>query len=127
MIIFLPLETRRSVVIIGAFFVGLFIDLFYDSIGVHTAALVLTGFLRTPVLQLVEPRQGYRNGTTLSGKNYGLSWIMIFTAIMLLGHILAYYSIDAFTFVFFLKIIVSTILTFLVSYIIILLYKSLVQ
>jgi len=31
-IIFLPLETRRSLVIIGAFFVGLLIDLFYDTI-----------------------------------------------------------------------------------------------
>ncbi len=125
-IIFLPLETRRSLVIIGAFFVGLLIDLFYDTIGVHTAALVLTAFLRTPILQLIEPRQGYRNGIALSGRNYGFGWVATYTAIILFIHVLTFYSIDAFTFVFFLKIIASTMLTFLVSYIIIILYKALV-
>jgi len=126
MIIYLPLETRRAFVIIGAFFVGLVIDVFYDTLGVHTAALVLTGFLRTPILQLIEPRQGYRNGTALSGRNYGFTWVATYTAIMLLLHILTFFSIDAFTFVFFLKIMASTVLTFLASYIIIILYKTLV-
>ena len=126
MIIFLPLETRRVLVIVGAFFVGLVIDLFYDTLGIHTAALVLTGFLRTPILQFIEPRQGYRNGIALSGRNYGFTWVAVYTAIMLLIHILTFFSIDAFTFVFFLKIIASTVLTFLASYIIIILYKTLV-
>ncbi len=126
-IIFLPLEARRSLVILGAFVVGLIIDLFYDTLGVHTATMVLTGFLRTPILQLIEPRQGYRHGSDLSVKNYGLGWVAIYVAIMLFIHILTFFCIDAFTFVFFLKILVSTILTFLVSYIIIIPYKSLVS
>jgi len=125
-ILFLPLEMRRSFVILTAFVVGLCVDIFYDTLGIHTAALVLTGFLRTPILQLIEPRQGYRNGVSMSARNYGFSWIATYTAIMMVIHIITFYSIDAFTFVFFLKIIVSSLLTFVVSYIIIMLYKALV-
>jgi len=125
-IIFLPLEMRRSFVILTAFVVGMFVDIFYDTLGIHTAALLLTGFLRTPILQLIEPRQGFRNAVSLSARNYGFSWVAGYTAIMLIIHIITFYSIDAFTFVFFIKIVLSSLLTFLASYIIIMLYKALV-
>jgi len=124
-ILYLPLEMRRSLVIVSAFVTGLLLDVFYDSLGIHTAALLLTAFIRTPILQLMEPRQGYRNTASLNSANYGFSWIAQYTAIMLAIHTLAYYSIDAFSPVFFVKVIVSTILTFLASYIIIMLYKAL--
>lgn len=125
-IIFLPLELRRVFVIFLAFALGLFIDIFYDTLGIHTAALVLTGFLRTPILQLLEPRQGYRNAISLSASNYGFSWLATYVGIMMVIHLLAYFSIDAFTFVFIVKIIANTMLTFVASYIIIILYKLLV-
>ena len=64
-IIFLPVELRRSFVVLTAFLLGLCIDSFYDSPGVHTAALVLTGFFRGTILRLFEPRQGYRNNLSL--------------------------------------------------------------
>ncbi len=122
-VIFLPVELRRSAVVLVAFFLGLFVDTFYDSPGVHTAALVLTGFLRGTVLRLLEPRQGYRNNVGISPSSYGFSWFMYYLGILLFVHIFTFYSLDAFTFVFIIKILVNTLLSFFVSYIVITLYK----
>lgn len=124
-IILLPVEMRRSAVVLIAFFVGLCIDTFYDSPGVHTAALVFTGFLRAYLLGIMEPRQGYRNNVAIGPKAYGFSWFLYYAGILLFIHILTYFAIDAFTFVYFIKIIVNTILCFFISYIVLILYKTL--
>lgn len=125
-IIFLPVELRRSAVILIAFFLGLFIDSFYDSPGVHTAALVLTGFFRGTILRLLEPRQGYRNNLDISPKAYGMSWFLYYLGILLFVHIFTYFSLDAFTFVYILKILVNSLMSFVVSYLIITLYKMVI-
>ncbi len=122
-VIFLPVEMRRSAVVLIAFFLGLFIDSFYDSPGVHTAALVLTGFFRGTILRLLEPRQGYRNNVSIGPKAYGLSWFLYYLGVLLFVHIFAYFSLDAFTFVYIIKILVNTLMSFIVSYLIITLYK----
>lgn len=123
-IILLPVEMSRSGVVLLSFFVGLCLDSFYDSPGVHTGALVFTGFLRAFVLSIMEPRQGYRNNVAIGPKAYGFSWFLYYTGILLFIHIFTYFAIDAFTFVYFIKIIVNTILCFFVSYIVLILYKT---
>jgi len=124
-IIFLPLWVRRSIVIVIAFFVGLFIDMFYDTLGVHTAALVFTAFLRNLVLKILEPRKGYRTNDPIGPKQYGFNWFMTYLGILLFIHILTYFSLDAFTFVFIVKIIVNTLISFVLSYLILILYRML--
>jgi len=125
-IIFFPIGMRRSALITIAFFLGLFIDAFYDSPGVHTAALVLTAFLRALVLRLLAPRQGYRTDESPSFQINGAYWLMTYLGILLFVHIFIYFSVDAFTYVFIFKIIVNTVLSFLVSYLILILYKMLI-
>ena len=77
-IFFLPVSTRRSATIIAAFFIGLFIDVFYDSIGVHAATFVFTAFLRTFVLRILEPRLGYRSNESITLSTYGSNWFFVF-------------------------------------------------
>ncbi len=124
-IIFFPVSIRRSIIIISAFFIGLLIDGFYDSPGVHTAALVFTAFLRAFVLRILEPRQGYRDNLVLAPQSYGTSWFLTYSGILLFVHIFTYFSIDAFTYVYILKIVVNSISSFVVSYILLILYKML--
>lgn len=124
-IIFLPLDIQRSLVITLSFFIGLLIDVFYQSYGIHAAALVLTGFTRAFILKVLEPRQGYRINESPSIQSYGTSWFFTFLGIMLFIHTFTYFAIDAFSFVFFIKILVNSLVTFIVSYIILVLYKFL--
>lgn len=125
-IIFLPLWVRRSIIVLAAFLIGLFIDMFYDSPGVHTAALVLTAFVRTFILKMLEPRKGYRTNVPMGPKDFGLNWFLTYLGIMLFIHTFVYFSIDAFTFVFILKILVNSIISFILSYLILILYKVLI-
>ena len=120
-IIVLPFSTPRSIVLTVAFLLGLVIDISYDSIGLHTSALVFTAFLRHFVLLFVEPRGGYSENT-LNLVNYGLPWFLRYSAIMLAIHVFTYFSLDAFTFIFIGKIIVNTFLSFGVSFLLVNLY-----
>ena len=126
-IILLPLSTSRSAVLLVAFGIGLVIDYFYQSLGVHASALVLVAFLRPYLLAVLEPRGGYRADNTPNSSNYGLSWFLSYSAIMLFIHLLTYFSIDSFSLLFIVKIIVNTIISFIASYLIICLYQLIVR
>ena len=45
-ILLLPIKISRSVQLLIAFIFGLGIDMFYDSPGLHTAALLFTSFIK---------------------------------------------------------------------------------
>jgi len=77
-IITFPLGLPRSLLMTIAFFIGLCIDLFYDSPGVHTAALVLMAFSRSYILGFIEPRGGYGNEDSPSISKYGNNTILSF-------------------------------------------------
>ena len=126
-IILMPLSTSRSAVLVLAFIIGLVIDYFYQTLGVHASALVLIAFLRPYILSLLEPRGGYRADNAPNSSNYGLSWFLSYSAIMLMIHLLTYFSIDAFSLLFIVKIIVNTVISFIASYLIICLYQLIVR
>lgn len=126
-IILLPLSTNKSLVLILAFMIGIIIDFFYDSPGVHTGALVFTAFLRSTVLRQLEPRGGYRTDNIPSVANYGLTWFLKYSGILLSSHIVAYFILDIFTFVYIDKIIVNTFITFAISYVFILIYQMAIR
>jgi hypothetical protein len=122
-IILLPLSTSISVSLIIAFTVGLFIDFFYNSPGVHSGALVFTAFLRPYILKSFEPRGGYRTDNLPTAYNYGFVWFFTYSGLLMLCHLFVYFTLDVFTFVFADKIFVNTLASFVVSYVIVLLYQ----
>lgn len=121
-IIAFPFSTPRPVVLTMAFFIGLIVDIAYDSIGLHTSAIVITAFLRSFVLILLQPRGGYGD-KSIGLYSYGSIWYLRYTAILMAIHVFLYFSLDAFTFVFLWKIFVNTLLSFAVSYVMLLLYS----
>jgi len=121
-IILLPLKIQRPLLLIIAFITGLIIDMFYDSPGLHTSALVLTAYLRDYVLKFLEPRDGYNIDTTPSIYNFGFNWFIIYSSILVFINIFWYFSVEAFSFQYISDIILKTIFSFIFSEIIILLY-----
>ena len=115
LLINLPVNTPAALVVIIAFMSGLSIDFFYDSPGVHTSALVLTGFIRKAVLNTLEPRIGYNVGDTPLSVSRSDYWYYIFSAIILFIHLLVYYLVSYFSFAFIGEILLKTIMTFFVS------------
>ena len=118
-VLLLPFRLSRHFVILLGFAVGLLMDIFYDSIGVHAFALTATAYLRGHILTYMEPRGGYQ--ITMSPTHYsmGLNWLITYTALLMAGHLLVYYTIEIFTFVYVGKILLKALVTFFLSMVVI--------
>ena len=122
-ILLLPIKTPRMLLMISAFIIGLGLDVFYDSIGVHAAALIFTAYIRNIIIAIIEPFEGYNINDVPTIKNMGLGWFVYYLSIGLFIHIFVYFSIEAFSFVYFFEIILNSIFSFIVSFLVIMLIQ----
>ena len=114
-IMLLPFKMPKPVILIGAFIMGMTIDLFYDSPGVHAAALVFSAYLRDFVLRIIEPDIGYEPDQPFNIRRLGLIWYISYASIFLLLHLFVYFSVEVFSFVYFYEIMLSTITSLIFS------------
>jgi len=110
----LPYKLPRPAVIGLAFLLGLFVDLFYNSIGVHAGACTLVAYLRHFLLMFISPRDGYKKDG-LTSYEYSISWFLSYMAMFLFVHQLVLYSLEAFSPVYMKEIILRTIFSFIAS------------
>ncbi len=114
-IIILPFETPKWVVLFSAFLIGITIDMFTDTGGMHAAACVLMGYVRPAVLKLFSPRDGYEFGTQPTVQYLGVPWFMSYAGILVLSHHLFLFFLEVFRFSeffsTFLRVLVSTVFT----------------
>ena len=104
----LPYKLSRSLVILAAFLIGLSVDVFYNSLGVHAGTCVLVAFLRHYILMIIAPRDGYKDDSLTSYK-YGVGWSLTYLAIFLLVHQFTLYSLEAFSPIYIKEIVLRTI------------------
>ena len=121
-ILLLPMKVSRSMQVLIAFFFGLSIDMFYDSPGLHTSALLFTTFLKKYILKFLEPVDRYTTDSSPTAHKYGFNWFIIYSSILLFIHLFVYFSLEAFSYVYFFEIFLKTIFSFIFSQIIILVY-----
>jgi hypothetical protein len=119
----LPLKTPKTLVLLIAFLYGLCIDAFYNSPGVHAAALVFSAYIKELILKFLEPFEGYNITDVPVISKMGLSWYISFISILLLIHCLVYFSVEAFSFVFIYDIFLNSMFTFFPTMIIIVLFQ----
>jgi len=121
-ILLLPFETLPIIVLAAAFILGLTIDVFYDLQGVHTTACVIIGFLRTYILKLIAPREGYETSMKPTLQYMGFIWFLSYAGILILIHHLFFFTLQVFGFNHFgitlLRVLASAATTFLFIYII---------
>jgi hypothetical protein len=111
-IILLPFETPGWLLLISGFLLGLAVDIFCESMGMHTAATVLMAFLRPYILSYFAPRGGYESGSFPRIIYYGLPWFIKYSLLMVLVHHTLLFYLEMFTFQDFfltlLRVILST-------------------
>jgi rod shape-determining protein MreD len=118
-IILLPFETPVSVSLILGFFLGLSIDIFTDTIGMHTAATVFIAYIRPYILSSFAPRDGYEPGTFPRAYYYGLPWFIKYASLLVIAHHLVLFYIEMFRFQDFFPTLLRVILSSLFSIILI--------
>ncbi len=116
-IIILPFETPKWLLLISAFILGITIDMFSDTAGMHAAASVLMAYVRPGVLKLFSPREGYEIGTDPTIQYLGVPWFLSYSGILILLHHFVLFYIEIFRmsefFSTFLRVIISSVFTLL--------------
>ncbi|WP_143962551.1 rod shape-determining protein MreD [Litoribacter populi] len=93
-ILIFPLEIKTIPLMLVSFLLGFSIDIFYDSLGMHTASLVLVAFLRKSWLKVHTPTGGFDDNTDPTVLNMGFGWFLTYALPLILIHHLAFFYID---------------------------------
>ena len=116
-IIVLPFETPKWLLLLSGFLIGITIDMFYDTAGMHAAACVFMAYIRPSVLKLFSPRDGYEFGTQPTIQYLGVPWFLSYSAILIVAHHLVLFYVEIFRlsefFSTLFRVIMSSIFTLL--------------
>lgn len=85
-IITLPVNVNKAFLLVLAFVLGLSVDIFCNTLGVHAFATVFVAFFRENIIKLLIPRDDNYDLTVPSMHTFGLSQFVKYTIIMVLVH-----------------------------------------
>lgn len=114
-ILLLPIEMPSWLLLLLSFATGILIDFFSGSVGMHTSATVLAGFVRPYVLRVISPRDGYEPGSEPSMLTYGFKWFFTYTLLIVLVHHTALFFLEVFRFADFFRTLLRVLLSTLFS------------
>jgi hypothetical protein len=114
-LLLLPVETGRLLMMIIGFLMGIIVDTFYDSLGLHAFASVFIMFIRNPWLSWLTPQGGYDAGSIPSIESNGIQWFLVYSFPLVLIHhaLLFFIEVGGFQYTGFtlLKIVFSVLFT----------------
>ena len=127
-LLFLPVESNPLLLMLAGFMMGVAIDVFYDSLGLHAFACVFVMYVRNYWLSLITPQGGYDINDTPSIATHGMQWFLVYTIPMVFLHHSVLFFIEAGGFDMFWftlwKVVTSVIFTTLVTVIVQYLFPS---
>ncbi len=97
-ILLLPFQTPNVVLFALAFIMGLTIDAFYDSPGLHAAACVILAFVRIIFITITVQKDGFDNEPEPTLSIMGFRWFFTYTLTLTLFHHFFLFSLEAFRF-----------------------------
>jgi len=96
-ILLLPSNAPRYVVLLSAFLIGITIDIFSGSMGIHASATVFIGYFRPFVIRVISVRdEEPAEYPGLSQNKF--SWFLTYTSIIVFLHHLMLFYLEIFTF-----------------------------
>lgn len=120
-VLLLPLETPLYLLLSLSFLMGLSIDIFSNTGGMHAAASTLMAFVRPLILLIITPRGGYEHQPVPNLRNMGIQWFLTYSTILVLVHHLLLFQLEVFRIneflITFTRSILSTIFTLVLIFI----------
>jgi rod shape-determining protein MreD len=114
-VLLLPFELSGSFVLILSFFLGLSVDLFTGSIGLHAGAATFMAFLRPLSLRVISSNRDYESGILPGVNDLGYAWFITYALFLSFFHHLFYFMVEAFNFrelpFVLLRVLLNTMLT----------------
>ncbi len=118
-ILSLPVQTPRWLTLILAFIIGLTVDVFSNTMGLHAFATVFMAFLRYPVIKLFVSLEENENPSP-SLKTFGIANYIKYMLLLVLIHHVVLFSMEAFNFIGFGVLMLKTLISSVVTIVLIL-------
>ena len=110
-ILLLPVNTGRLSLLFLGFGLGLTMDLFSGTGGIHASACTLIAFYRPFLLKAQSPRDGFELHAVPHVRLFGLGWFLGYAALMILIHHSVLFVTEVFRFVDFFYTLLKVILS----------------
>lgn len=114
-ILLLPFEIPGWLLLLAGFSMGLLMDVFSSTGGLHAAASTFMAFCRPGVLRFIAPRDGYDSASTPSISSMGLNWFVTYALLLVFLHNFVCFFLEVFRFSEFFFTITKIILTTFVT------------
>ena len=97
-IILLPIGTPGWLTLVLSFALGISIDMFCNSPGIHASATVFAGFMRTFLLASMMPRETTEPTDIPNIRLFGAGWFVKYSLMMVIIHHVFLFLVEAFKF-----------------------------
>jgi len=123
-ILWIPFRTGRATLLMISFCLGISMDFFTKTPGMHAVACVLIGYLRPYLINLLMSQEGVEfNYREPSAQSLGIIPYIAYAAILTLLHHFCLFAIQAFQFGDMMYLIIKTSVSLLVSLVLILIVE----
>jgi len=102
-ILMLPLLTPGWVVLLLSCVLGLCIDAFSNTLGLHASACVVMAYFRGVILKGISPREGYDITQKPTLQSMGSNWFMTYSVSLVLIHHVWIFNLENFQFDFLFR------------------------
>lgn len=124
-IMLLPFNTSPVLLLLIAFTMGISIDLFSNTGGLHASSLLVFALFRPVIFKAFSPRDGYDSSKESSVYEMGHLWFFYCFGILLLIHHVWFFFMEVFKFSELFYVIKKLIFTLPVSYFLVILLQFL--
>ncbi|MGE4586261.1 MAG: rod shape-determining protein MreD [Mangrovibacterium sp.] len=97
LILLLPFEIPGYLLLPAGFLLGLLIDIFTNTPGIHASATTFMAFLRPSVIRIISSRDMLISHSAPRLSQMGLSWFIRYTVILVLAHHLFLFYMEVFS------------------------------
>ena len=124
-ILLLPARISNFFLFTLAFLLGLSVDAFYNTLGVHAAASVLMAWVRILFINITLQSDNYEGMETPSASETSFRWFLIYSFVLIFFHHLCLYFIESFSFRHILYTLLSTLLSCIFTWVLVFLHEVL--
>jgi hypothetical protein len=114
-IILLPFDTKPIVLMLLAFGLGIILDSFSNTFGLHASASVILAYFRPELYRLFAPRDGYDLLMKPSIKDLGYRWFFSVSSILITLHHFWFFFLEYFKWSAWVTILQNTILSAIIT------------
>jgi rod shape-determining protein MreD len=125
-VLLLPFNLPRPALMLLALLMGLGMDMFMNTMGMHAAACVFIAYLRPFIINILSPQGGFETTQkTPSMTSMGVSQFLTYVAILVFLHNLVFFPLEVFNFGNFFYLLLKILLSTAASILLIVLYELL--